>query len=674
LGLKQKGDGLLPTPPPSLRLIPCEDNSIAREKTITRPQPSKIVNNDSNIPTVKVSTSIQQPIGQSLSKLQNDSPTTRAPIGSFRPTVPTPIQPPIQPPKATTNNNSESSTKETIEKMTSNTPLQPPTNPVLLAQMHLQKLGIETSSPVVASNTFPSPPIVQPTTGASSQAVTNSMIQQYLQQIAQTSDIDSTTPVSVSPITSSLHASSPMHLSGLLQQAPVPASSLSDGPQKSKLLQWTQPSSACNSEPTTPPMIDELPEELPREKISPANTVDPISVKWGVVAMPRMMPTSEFKPGVQWKSREETKADEERCENGENNSDDESDDSDSDSDSSSNEEQPKVTSAHNLSNKLPEIKEIKTIPKQPSPPPRPAPQQPPPQQPLQKQQPPQHISPELPQRHPQPTQLPSAFNSLLHKQSEQSTVRPPPGLSSSVNSFSSSMNSFSGMKHKMDEMNWLIIRGLSSAIDPSALRSQCQQFGTLIDFRIVVSTAYVRYETHAHARSAHVGLNGKIFFNTQLLADVSTEYECMKAIDSSSNIINNMPVATVPLTNHISQSMAPGFPNMSSFGGLWSSPPPSVPAPSVPQPFVQPSFNNYAAPSSLNMNGGFAPWGPTPVMPDTSHLWQAPPPPQPTNVFQAYPGWLTPKTHEVPVHASIFSPAMDRCLPSELLNVKEHGS
>lgn len=634
LGLKQKGDGLLPTPPPSLRLVPTEEPT-PHEKAISRPQSSsKAPSGDVGNSLLKTSACLPQPIGQQSSKLENDQNTgARAPIGSSRPSAPAPIQPPNPQPKSQTNLSSSSS-KETIEQM-NGTPLQPPVNPVLLAQMHLQKLGLE-SSPVSSSSYTPS---VQPP--ASSQTVTNSMIQQYLQQIAQSSEVEPTAAVSTSPITTPLHTASSMHLSGLLQQAPVPASSLSEGPQKSKLLQWTQPSSASNSEPTTPPTTTDYVEEPPREKTSPVNKVDPVSAKWGVVAIPRLLPTpAEFKPGVPWKPRGDTnddnKADEE---------DDTDDENDSESDTSMPEETPKTPSSQNVTRSSPEIQPIKPVE-----PPEPAPQQPPPPPP------------------PQPTVMPM-------KHPEQSTIRPPPGLGS-VNSFSgSSVNSFSGMKNKVDEMNWLTVRGWSSAIDPSTLRSLCQQFGTLLDFRIIGNTIYVRYETHAHAHSAHLSLSGKLIYNSQILAEVSTEYECMKAIENSS-IMNSPPVATVPLTNHLSQPIAPGFPNISSFGGLWASPGQAAP-PSVPQPFVQQSFApTYAAPSSINMNGGFAHWGlpsATTVIPNTNQLWQAAPQ-QPTNVFQTYPGWLTAKPAEVPVQASIFSPGMDRCLPSELFNAKEHGS
>merc|ERR1712080_707310 len=94
--------------------------------------------------------------------------------------------------------------------------------------------------------------------------------------------------------------------------------SLSEGPQKSKLLQWTQPSSASNSEPTTPPTATDFPEEPPKEKTSPVNKVDPVSAKWGVVGVPKLLPTpAEFKPGVPWKSQAADEAVEMKDEAGE---------------------------------------------------------------------------------------------------------------------------------------------------------------------------------------------------------------------------------------------------------------------------------------------------------------------------------------------------------------------
>jgi len=254
------------------------------------------------------------------------------------------------------------------------------------------------------------------------------------------------------------------------------------------------------------------------------------------------------------------------------------------------------------------------------------------------------------------------------KHPEQPTIRPPPGLGS--------VSSFSCMKNRVEEMNWLTIRGLSSVFDPAALRSLCQQFGTLLDFCIIGNKIYIRYETHVHAHNAHLSLNGKLIYNSQILAEVSPEFECLKAIENSSTILNSS-VGAVPLTNHVSQPIAPGFPNISqSFGGLWTSSGQVAP-PSVPQTFVQQSYApTYAAPSSINMNGGFAQWGlpsATTAIPNSNQLWQAAPQ-QPTNVFQTYPGWITTKPADVPVHASIFSPGMDRCLSSELFNAKEHGS
>lgn len=664
LTVKQKGDGLLPTPPPSLRLVPNEEPT-PLDKTITRPQPAKHHPGEIGTNLLKTSSVLPQPIDPQSSKMNTEQSTSaaHAPIGSSRPLMQAPIQPPNSQPKP------QPSSKDTMEQQMNGIPLQPPVNPVLLAQMHLQKLGLE--NPPTVSSSFSQSVVPTP---VSTQTVTNSMIQQYLKQIAQTSEADNPAAASSSPISTPMHNASPLHLSGLLQQAPVPASSLSEGPQKSKLLQWTQPSSASNSEPTTPPTTVDFYEEPIKERPSPISNVDPVSAKWGVVAMPLLLPTpAEFTPGVQWKPRGESNDDKD-------NEDEESssDNSDSESDTSEDERRP-----------------TKTEPVQPVPIPEPIPVKavekknptPPPPQPEPRRQSPIIVAPlKVPEEPEQPPM-----------------VRPPPGLGS-INSFGSSsnsfngsvrnnsfsngpMNSFNGMKNNVDEMNWLTIRGLSSTIDPSSIRSLCQRFGTLLDFRLLGNTTYVRYETHAHAHSAYISLNGKLFYNSQILAEVLTEHECMKAIEISSSMMNpTPPIATVPLTNHISQPL--GFPNMSSFGGLsmspWATPAPAPPPPSVPQPFPQQSFTapSYNVPSSINMNGGFAHWGmPTPatsVMPDSNQLWRAaaPQPPPPTNVFQTYSGWLPAKPGNISVQApaSIFSPGMDRCLPSEFFNAKEHGS
>lgn len=187
------------------------------------------------------------------------------------------------------------------------------------------------------------------------------------------------------------------------------------------------------------------------------------------------------------------------------------------------------------------------------------------------------------------------------------------------------------------------------------------------------------YETPAIAKNACLALNGKTVLDQSIVAEVCTEQECTKLLEAFSGGLNN-GTPPVPLTGN-SQSMAPGpFASMPSFGGLWTTPPGQPPLTQPPpQQFVQQSFPYANGPSNLGMNGGFGHWGlppsaQPPVMQSSNQLWGPSQPQPPTNVFQPYPsGWLTTKPEPVP--ASVFSPGMDRCLPSELLNFnKEQGS
>lgn len=296
LGLKSTvhGDGLLPTPPASYRLMHSEQQGPTTEaanpsKAVTAPVGmGRISSPTEKAPSGNAPGAINQkvirkpvPIGQE--QKQNES--AKLPIGSSRPS------------NQFSNNSQQPqkhSTGDLVGKLPNNTTknstsdLNPPTNPVLLAQMHLQKLGLEEPR---TSGFLPS--------SSTPQTVTNSYIQQYLQQMnssKSSSDIINTSSVAAvgSSMSTPLLATS---LSSLLPQPPVPASSLSDGPQKSKLLQWTQPSSASNSEPTTPPSVDD-------DKNNAARSIDPVSAKWGVLAAPRLSPTpAEFKPGVPWRPR-----------------------------------------------------------------------------------------------------------------------------------------------------------------------------------------------------------------------------------------------------------------------------------------------------------------------------------------------------------------------------------
>lgn len=280
----KNGDGLLPTPPPSLRLLlnDTADNQ-PNDNPPTRPVASKLPVAE-NVPSSQKTVSrLTQPSLDFHPSKQDTAPAAlvHAPIGSSRPLVPAPIQPPtsMQLPNIKNSQLVTSTCKDTVEQMNGTT-LQPPVNPVLLAQMQLQKFGIDAALPVNPPSSFSAGSVP-------SQTVTNTMIQRYLEQIAQAPEVETT----------STSVSASIHLSELLQQPPVPASSLSEGPQKSKLLQWTQTNSANNSEPTTPP--DE-------RAVATGQKIDPVSAKWGVIAAPRLSPTpAEFKPGVPWRPRGE---------------------------------------------------------------------------------------------------------------------------------------------------------------------------------------------------------------------------------------------------------------------------------------------------------------------------------------------------------------------------------
>ena len=275
--IKLNGDGILPTPPASQRIM--SNDILLTSDPNAGVIGARLPDSDSVGVIQKPSSSrALNPIGQEAAQ---------HPIGYSRPVAQIP---PIQPPGGGLSQHASATNENFATKMT-NTDLQPPVNPVLMAQRHLQKLGLEDG----LLNSSPSLPISNVSL-AQSQAVTNTYIQQYLQRMSQNTDSVDTSMSGVSSLSTPLLATSSMSLSRLLPQPPVPANSLSDGPQKSKLLQWTQPSSANNSEPTTPPSID--------ENRSLSHKIDPVSAKWGVVAAPRLSPTpAEFKPGVPWRSR-----------------------------------------------------------------------------------------------------------------------------------------------------------------------------------------------------------------------------------------------------------------------------------------------------------------------------------------------------------------------------------
>ena len=297
------GDGLLPTPPASYRLMHPENNPASIDANQNNSADfcrTSAETTLANAPGAINQMVIRKPVPIGQEAKQNESNGAKLPIGSSRPSnqpnnllINSQQLPPHQQHHQSNNNN------DLVGNISSNInssgDLHPPTNPVLLAQMHLQKLGLEEPR---TSNFLPSS---LSSSSTPPQTVTNSYIQQYLQQmnISRSSDINNTSSVAAvgSSMSTPLLATS---LSSLLPQPPIPANSLSDGPQKSKLLQWTQPSSACNSEPTTPPSVDD-------EKDGNKNIltgIDPVSAKWGVIAAPRLSPTpAEFKPGVPWRPR-----------------------------------------------------------------------------------------------------------------------------------------------------------------------------------------------------------------------------------------------------------------------------------------------------------------------------------------------------------------------------------
>lgn len=624
IGVKYNGDGLLPTPPASLRIMHNEgkpdslpDNVIGRKLD---PQPSI-----DGVGVIQKPIRKPVPIGQEAKQNETAQSNAKRPIGSSRPSsgqppVPAPIQPP----------NAQSSTQpsvvnEDIAGKMSNTDLQPPTNPVLLAQMHLQKLGLEEPrTSVVGSGSFATPSSAGP---MPSQTVTNSYIQQYLQQMNKPSNDTSTSVTGESSSAAPLLATSSMSLSSLLPQPPVPANSLSDGPQKSKLLQWTQPNSASNSEPTTPPSADEKDKSFPQK-------VDPVSAKWGVVAAPRLSPTpAEFKPGVPWRPRGVSISD------------------DNDSEESGD-----------------EVLGVEDIP---------------------------------------PTSF-AAKLSQQQQQQQQEDAREPISIQhiqtipSSVGEAESSLGL--GKMKKMNDLTWVVLKGVPLMLDNNMLRTGCQQFGTLLQFRAGRGIVCINYETPSIAKSAALSMNGKTIDNSQIIAEVSTEQHCHLLMESSMMGKTHIPPTPLlqqqvpapigmPNSSQPPQTAGSVFTNIPSFGGLWgtSGQPPLPPSQGqTPQPFVQQNFPSVTfssgpapPPNNIGINGAFSHWGlppnpPQPLMQPSNHLWgPAPPPQQPTNVFPAFtaaPGWL-PGKHVEPVANSVFSPNMDHCLPSELLSfTREQGS
>jgi len=213
----------------------------------------------------------------------------------------------------------------------------------------------------------------------------------------------------------------------------------------------------------------------------------------------------------------------------------------------------------------------------------------------------------------------------------------------------------------------------------NGIRSVCQQYGTLLQFRTGRGIACANYETHSIAKGAVMSMNGKTVANSIVTAEVTNEQECMNALEATSGMSNGQPGP---------------FNNTPSFGGLWATPgqpPVGLPQTQTPPtiPFGQPNFPPVSfggqvgpGPSAMGMNGpGFNHWGmPTnnpPVLPQSNQWGPVPPQQQqPANVFPGYTsGWLPAKPVEQGLPGSMFSPNVDHCLPSELLNfTREQGS
>ncbi|XP_066917281.1 capping protein inhibiting regulator of actin dynamics-like isoform X2 [Clytia hemisphaerica] len=581
-GLKYNGDGLLPTPPASYRIMSENQSSTTdslQDKIVGRPLDNLNGPNSDSVGVIQKPRKHPGLIGQE--NKQSSEASAKLPIGSSRPSQPNPIQPP--PSSVATQQQQQSTSNELPNKM-SNSDLQPPVNPILLAQMHFQKLGLSDTPPTSSNFSATSAP-------ASSQTVTNSYIQQYLQQMNKSSSEANTSSIGgSSSISTPLLATSSMSLSSLLPQPPVPANSLSDGPQKSKLLQWTQPSSAGNSEPTTPPSSDEKDKSLPPQK------VDPVSAKWGVIAAPRLSPTpAEFKPGVPWRPRGGSMADA-----------DDLDDCDDD-----------LAKGLNPS--------------------------------------------EIPQ---------SSFATKLFQQQQQQEKLELEARLAAV------PGAIGEQKMASGDYSWVLLKGFPPMMDANAIRSACQHFGTLLQFKAVPGMACAQYETVSIAKQAAMAMT-----NPQITALQSNEQECMSVIESQ----NIQPVQPPPPAAQ---------PSFSSMGGLWGTPahPTQAPpvAPFVQQSFAPPSFGGQVAPgpapTSIGMNGAFNHWGlpatAQPPMVQSSQLWgPGPGPQQPTaNAFPGYnpTGWLQQSKPVEPIvpPSTGFGQNVDHCLPSELLNnfTREQGS
>ena len=105
---------------------------------------------------------------------------------------------------------------------------------------------------------------------------------------------------------------------------------------------------------------------------------------------------------------------------------------------------------------------------------------------------------------------------------------------------------------------------------------------------------------------------------------------------------------------------------------MWASTGQTISAPPLPHIYSQQNFPAaYVSPNAV-MNGGFNQWTmgvAQPLFSNSNQLWTAAPLHQTSNLYECFtPGSWHPAVSDITqIHASMFSPDMDRCLPSELL-------
>lgn len=305
-------------------------------------------------------------------------------------------------------------------------------------------------------------------------------------------------------------------LAGLLQQSP--AASLSNGPHKSRLLQWTQQANTgetADSAEETTTEGNNTPVNEPERTSTPtiSKNIDPISAKWGLIAAPKLSPTPpEFKPGVRWKPREE-----------------------------------RSLSGGMVTSPLVEEDE--------------------------KEQEEERIREEM-----AANSKTLDSEATFEERSEigrfdDKAVRPPPGLNS-VNVFPQQPPSSQqpSAQHSQPStqlpqepgprLSWVIVQGFVSTIDPTGIRALCQQYGPLLHLRLINNLVYVRYQSVENAVKAKMALDGQTVYNCLLTAVMASDEDCERAINDS--IQTNMSQQMVPVQqqqqqpNVSQQNMPPG--------------------------------------------------------------------------------------------------------------------